>query len=260
MLVCYDNARKQSKWRVTQMQAIEAMGLVKRYKNVTDVNTLDLEIRQGELFSLLGVNGAGKTTPIKMLTCLTTPTGGDAVVGGHSITKEPEQVKRLIGVSPQETAVAPNLSVKENMELICGIHGFSREKTKTKIREISEKFTLDSVLRKKAGQLSGGWQRRVSIAMALISEPKILFLDEPTLGVDVIARRELWEVIRSLKGKVTMILTTHYMEEAEALSDRVGIMASGNLLAVGTAEELKKKAGTDDFETAFVSIVKEAGV
>ena len=242
------------------MQAIEAMGLVKRYKNVTAVNKLYLEIRQGELFSLLGVNGAGKTTTIKMLTCLTTPTGGDAVVGGHSITKEPEQVKRLIGVSPQETAVAPNLSVKENLELICGIHGFSREKTKTKIREISEKFTLDSVLRKKAGQLSGGWQRRVSIAMALISEPKILFLDEPTLGVDVIARRELWAVIRSLKGKVTMILTTHYMEEAEALSDRVGIMASGNLLAVGTAEELKKKAGTDDFETAFVSIVKEAGV
>ena len=242
------------------MQAIEAMGLVKRYKNVTAVNKLYLEIRQGELFSLLGVNGAGKTTTIKMLTCLTTPTGGDAVVGGHSITKEPEQVKRLIGVSPQETAVAPNLSVKENLELICGIHGFSREKTKTKIREISEKFTLDSVLRKKAGQLSGGWQRRVSIAMALISEPQILFLDEPTLGVDVIARRELWEVIRSLKGKVTMILTTHYMEEAEALSDRVGIMESGNLLAVGTAEELKKKAGTDDFETAFVSIVKEAGV
>ena len=242
------------------MQAIEAMGLVKRYKNVTAVNKLHLEIRQGELFSLLGVNGAGKTTTIKMLTCLTTPTGGDAVVGGHSITKEPEQVKRLIGVSPQETAVAPNLSVKENLELICGIHGFSGEKTKTKIREISEKFTLDSVLRKKAGKLSGGWQRRVSIAMALISEPQILFLDEPTLGVDVIARRELWEVIRSLKGKVTMILTTHYMEEAEALSDRVGIMESGNLLAVGTAEELKKKAGTDDFETAFVSIVKEAGV
>ena len=242
------------------MQAIEAMGLVKRYKNVTAVNKLHLEIRQGELFSLLGVNGAGKTTTIKMLTCLTTPTGGDAVVGGHSITKEPEQVKRLIGVSPQETAVAPNLSVKENLELICGIHGFSREKTKTKIREISEKFTLDSVLRKKAGKLSGGWQRRVSIAMALISEPQILFLDEPTLGVDVIARRELWAVIRSLKGKVTMILTTHYMEEAEALSDRVGIMSDGNLLAVGTAEELKKKAGTDDFETAFISIVKEAGV
>ena len=241
------------------MQAIKAMGLVKQYKNLTAVNKLHLEIRQGELFSLLGVNGAGKTTTIKMLTCLTTPTGGDAIVGGYSITKEPEQVKRLIGVSPQETAVAPNLSVKENLELICGIHGFSGEKTKTKIREISEKFTLDSVLRKKAGKLSGGWQRRVSIAMALISEPQILFMDEPTLGVDVIARRELWEVIRSLKDKVTMILTTHYMEEAEALSDRIGIMAGGNLLAVGTVEELKKNAGTDDFETAFVSIVKEAG-
>ncbi|MBQ6696719.1 MAG: ABC transporter ATP-binding protein [Lachnospiraceae bacterium] len=239
------------------MLAIKTTELVKQYKNLTAVNKLHLEVKQGELFSLLGVNGAGKTTTIKMLSCLTKPTGGDAIVGGYSITKEPEQVKRLIGVSPQETAVAPNLSVKENLELICGIHGFSKEKTQDKIKELSEQFTLEEVLRKKAGKLSGGWQRRVSIAMALISEPRILFLDEPTLGLDVIARHDLWEVIRSLKGKITIILTTHYMEEAEMLSDRVGIMKSGSLLAVGTAEELNAVAGTNDFETAFVSIVKE---
>ncbi len=242
------------------MQVIQTMGLVKRYKTLTAVNKLHLEIQQGELFSLLGVNGAGKTTAIKMLSCLTKPTAGDAVVGGYSITKQPEQVKRLIGVSPQETAVAPNLSVKENLELICGIHGFSKEKRSEKTKELSQQFALDPVLQRKAGKLSGGWQRRVSIAMALISEPQILFLDEPTLGLDVIARHALWETIRSLKGKVTIILTTHYMEEAEALSDRIGIMKSGNLLTVGTAEELKAKAGTNDFETAFVSIVKEGEV
>ena len=239
------------------MQAIKVIDLVKKYKSITAVDGVNLEIRQGELFSLLGVNGAGKTTAIKMLSCLTKPTGGDAIVGGYSITKEPEQVKRLIGVSPQETAVAPNLSVRENLELICGIHGFSKEKTKIKMTELSEQFNLDTVLQRKAGKLSGGWQRRVSIAMALISEPQILFLDEPTLGLDVIARRDLWETIRTLKGKITIILTTHYMEEAEALSDRIGIMKDGRLLAVGTAEELNRKAGARDFETAFVSIVKE---
>ena len=239
------------------MQAIQTMALVKRYKNLTAVDHVSLEIRQGELFSLLGVNGAGKTTTIKMLTCLTKPSEGDALVGGYSVTGQPEQVKRLIGVSPQETAVAPNLSVKENLELICGIHGFSKEKTNRKIAELSDRFKLDAVLQRKAGKLSGGWQRRVSIAMALISEPQILFLDEPTLGLDVLARHDLWDVIRELKGRVTMILTTHYMEEAEALSDRIGIMQSGRLLAMGTVEELNRKAGTEDFETAFVTIVKE---
>ena len=242
------------------MQAIKTTELVKRYKNITAVDKLNLEIYEGELFSLLGVNGAGKTTTIKMLSCLTMPTDGDAVVGGYSVTKESEQVKRLIGVSPQETAVAPNLSVEENLELICGIHGFSKEKTQAKITELSERFCLDTVLQRKAGKLSGGWQRRVSIAMALISEPKILFLDEPTLGLDVIARHELWETIRSLKGKITIILTTHYMEEAEALSDRIGVMKNGKLLVVGTVDELNDKAGTNDFETAFVSIVKEGVV
>lgn len=239
------------------MQEIKTMELVKQYKNLTAVDKLHLEIKQGELFSLLGVNGAGKTTTIKMLTGLTKPSSGDAFVGGYSITKQPEQVKQLIGVSPQETAVAPNLSVEENLELICGIYGFSKEKTKRRIEELSKQFSLDTVLKRKAGKLSGGWQRRVSIAMALISEPKILFLDEPTLGLDVIARHELWGIIRSLKGRITIILTTHYMEEAEVLSDRIGIMKSGHLLAVGTVEELNRMAGTNDFETAFVSIVKE---
>ena len=238
------------------MQEIKTMELVKQYKNLTAVDKLHLEIKQGELFSLLGVNGAGKTTTIKMLTGLTKPSSGDAFVGGYSIAKQPEQVKQLIGVSPQETAVAPNLSVEENLELICGIYGFSKEKTKRRIEELSRQFSLDTVLKRKAGKLSGGWQRRVSIAMALISEPKILFLDEPTLGLDVIARHELWGIIRSLKGRITIILTTHYMEEAEALSDRIGIMKNGSLLAVGTVEELNKMAGTKDFETAFVSVVK----
>ena len=242
------------------MEEIKMIQLVKQYKNLTAVDKLSLDIHHGELFSLLGINGAGKTTTIKMLTCLTVPSAGDAFVGGYSITKQSEQVKQLIGVSPQETAVAPNLSVKENLELICGIHGFSKEKTKEKIRELSGKFALDPILNRKAGKLSGGWQRRVSIAMALISEPQILFLDEPTLGLDVIARHDLWEAIRALKGKITIILTTHYMEEAEALSDRIGIMKSGHLLAVGTVEELNRAAGTNDFETAFVSIVKEGAV
>lgn len=239
------------------MQAIETRSLAKQYKNITAVHALDLGIRQGELFALLGVNGAGKTTTIKMLTCLTKPTGGDALVGGYSITKEPEQVRQLIGVSPQETAVAPNLTVEENLELICGIHGFPKKKARERIAELSAQFNLDSVLHRKSGKLSGGWQRRVSIAMALISQPKILFLDEPTLGLDVIARHDLWDAIRALKGNVTIILTTHYMEEAEALSDRIGIMKEGRLLAVGTAGELTAKAGAADFETAFVSIVKE---
>ena len=242
------------------MYAIKTMELVKQYKDVTAVDKLRLEVNQGELFSLLGVNGAGKTTTIKMLSCLTQPTSGSAVVGGYSVTKESEQVKRLIGVSPQETAVAPHLTVKENLELICGIHGFSKEKTKSKIGELSEQFGLKDVLRKKASKLSGGFMRRVSIAMALIGEPQILFLDEPTLGLDVIARHDLWEVISSLKGKITIILTTHYMEEAEALSDRIGIMKSGSLLAIGTVEELNRVAHTNDFETAFVSIVKEGAL
>ena len=238
------------------MEAIKTIDLTKNYKDTIAVNKLNLQIEKGELFSLLGINGAGKTTTIKMLSCLIKPTGGDAFVGGNNIIENAMDVKRIIAVSPQETAVAPNLSVKENLELICGIHGFSREKQALKIKELCEQLNLNSILLKKAGKLSGGWQRRVSIAMSLISEPEILFLDEPTLGLDVIARSELWEIIRALKGKVTIILTTHYMEEAEALSDRIAIMKDGMLLVCDAADKIKETAGTDNIEQAFIRIVK----
>lgn len=238
------------------MYAIQTEGLTKWYRDLTAVDRLDLRVAEGELFALLGVNGAGKTTTIKMLTCLTRPDSGEALVNGYSVITAPGQVKTVIGVSPQETAVAPNLSVKENLALMCGVHGFDRQKRAEKIQALSRQFDLTGILNKKAGTLSGGWQRRLSIAMALISEPGILFLDEPTLGLDVLARSDLWDTIRALKGQITMILTTHYMEEAEALSDRVGVMKDGRLLAVGTAEELKKLAGKEKFEEAFVAIVK----
>ena len=240
------------------MYSIETLSLTKKYKDVTAVDGLDLKVRSGEIFSLLGVNGAGKTTAIRMLSCLTEPTSGTATVGGADLLRESERIKRMIGISPQETAVAPGLSTRENLELIAGVYGFGKEKTEEKIRELSKTFGLDSVLGKRAGKLSGGWQRRLSIAMALIGEPKILFLDEPTLGLDVIARSELWDVIRSLKGRATVILTTHYMEEAEALSDRIGIMKSGRLLTVGTASEIMELTGKTRFEEAFISVVKEA--
>lgn len=240
------------------MDAIRTEGLTKRYKDLTAVDHLNLTVRRGELFSLLGVNGAGKTTTIKMLTCVSRPDGGDAFLNGSSILTDTAVVKGLIGVSPQETAVAPNLSVKENLSLMCGVHGFDKEKTQAKIEELSQQFELTAILGKRAGKLSGGWQRRLSIAMALIGEPEILFLDEPTLGLDVLARSDLWDAIRALKGKITMILTTHYMEEAEALSDRIGIMKDGKLLILGTAEEIKQAAGKEKFEDAFVAIVKGA--
>ena len=240
------------------MDAIRIENLTKKYKDVTAVDGLSLTIFEGELFSLLGINGAGKTTTIKMLSCLTAPTSGDAFILKKSICKETNAVKSLIAVSPQETAVAPGLSVYENLELMCGVYGFSKEKKKARIEEMTSLLGLSEILKKKAGKLSGGWQRRLSIAMALISEPRILFLDEPTLGLDVIARSELWELIRDLRGKVTIILTTHYMEEAEALSDRIAIMKNGRLLICDTADGIKKKAGTEKFEEAFVRIVKGA--
>ena len=238
------------------MDAIRIEGLTKRYADVTAVDGLTLSIKQGELLSLLGVNGAGKTTTIKMLSCLTQPTSGNAYLNGHSIVDDSAAVKSVIAVSPQETAVAPGLSVEENLRLICGIYGFLKAKATTKIAELSELLRLESVMDKKAGKLSGGWQRRLSIAMALISEPQILFLDEPTLGLDVLARSDLWDIVRALKGKVTIILTTHYMEEAEALSDRIAIMKEGKLLLCDTADRIKKQAKTDSFEQAFIRVVK----
>ena len=238
------------------MVAIKIKGLTKKYKDVVAVDNLNLSIYKGELFSLLGVNGAGKTTTIKMLSCLTKPTSGDAFLNGKSICKDTADVKSLIAVSPQETAVAPGLSVRENLELMCGVHNFTKDKKNAKIAKLTKLLGLESVIKKKAGKLSGGWQRRLSIAMALISDPEILFLDEPTLGLDVLARSDLWDLIRSLKGKVTIILTTHYMEEAQELSDRIAIMKDGKLLICDTADEIKKTAGTDNFEQAFIHIVK----
>jgi ABC-2 type transport system ATP-binding protein len=236
------------------MSAITITGLTKKYGDVTAVDNLNLIIEKGELFALLGMNGAGKTTTIKMLSCLIQPTDGDAVLLGDSIKENPNAVKQKASLSPQETAVAPNLTVLENLELIAGIYGQNTEDSKKSTKEMSLRFGLNDVLDKKAKTLSGGMQRRLSIAMALISKPQILFLDEPTLGLDVLARRELWASIKQLKKQVTIILTTHYLEEVEALSDRIGVMMKGRLAAVGTSAELTKQTATAKLEDAFVSL------
>lgn len=239
------------------MYAIETTNLTKKYKDKTAVNSLNLTVNKGELYALLGVNGAGKSTTIKMLSCLVPPTSGDALLLDNSIVSDSARVKQLINVSPQETAVAEKLSVRENLELIARIYGADRKSAKRKADDMIEKFDMQEIQNSRAKTLSGGWQRRLSIAMALISEPEILFLDEPTLGLDVLARRELWSVIEKLKGKITIILTTHYLEEAESLSDRIGIMAKGELKAEDTAENLKRLADTDNFEEAFIRIAGE---
>ena len=234
------------------MLAIETNNLTKKFKEKTAVHGINLQIKEGELFALLGTNGAGKTTTIKMLSTLILPTDGEIKIEGLDIIKDRQKIKEILNVSPQETAIAPNLSVKENLEFMAGVYQILNKKEK--INELIKMFKLEEVLNQKAKTLSGGWQRKVSIAIALINEPKILFLDEPTLGLDVIARKELWRVIEKLKGKITIILTTHYMEEAESLSDRIGIMAKGNLVDVGTSEELIKRTGVTKFEDAFVKI------
>ena len=234
------------------MNSITVSKLTKKFKEKVAVNEVDLEIKKGELFALLGTNGAGKTTMIKMLSGLILPTYGDITIENMDMKREPLNIKEILNVSPQETAIAPNLTVKENLEFMAGVYQIYNKESK--IKELIEYFKLNEVLNKKAKTLSGGWQRKVSIAISLINNPKILFLDEPTLGLDVIARKELWKVITELKGKITIILTTHYMEEAESLSDRVGIMANGVLVDVGTAKELVEKTNAKSFEDAFVSI------
>ncbi len=239
------------------MIAVKTENLTKKYGSFTAVDALSLEISEGELYALLGVNGAGKTTTVRMLSCLAKPTSGDAFLCGKSIKSESGEVKRIIGTSPQESAVAENLTVLENLSLMCGAYGLDKAAGAAKITELTEKFSLSEVCGRRASKLSGGYKRRLSIAMALVGEPKILFLDEPTLGLDVISRAELWDTVRELKGKTTVILTTHYMEEAEALSDRIGIMKSGRLIAEGTADELKKLAEAEKFEDAFIKLVKE---
>lgn len=234
------------------MKAIKAMGLTKRYKDITAVNGLDLTVEQGELFALLGVNGSGKTTAIKLLSGLSCPDKGETYIFDKSIIKDRREVQKRINVSPQETSVAPLLTVEENLRLIAQLYGINRAGEKV-CRSI-ETFGFTEVRNRMAQKLSGGWKRRLSIAMALISEPAVLFMDEPTLALDVIARRELWEIIRSLKGKVTVILTTHYLEEAECLADRIGIMNRGRLLAAGTREELLSLSGKENFEEAFIRL------
>lgn len=231
---------------------IQITNLTKKYKEKIAVNNINLTIKEGELFALLGTNGAGKTTTIKMLSTLILPTEGEIKIAGYDIAKDSVKIKEIVNVSPQETAIAPNLTVKENLDFMAGVYKIKNKNEK--IDKLVKTFKLQEVLKQKAKTLSGGWQRKLSIAISLINDPKVLFLDEPTLGLDVLARRELWTVIESLKGKITIILTTHYMEEAESLSDRVGIMDKGNLIAVGTVKELMQKAGTNNFEEAFVKI------
>lgn len=232
------------------MNAIEILGLTKEYGGRRVVDRLELTVPAGELFALLGVNGAGKSTTIKMLSCLTVPTEGDGRLMGRSVRTDSHRAKEILAVSPQETAIASNLTVRENLELMAGIYGRPKER----ITQVMEQLDLGQWAKQRAKTLSGGWQRRLSIAMALVSQPEVLFLDEPTLGLDVLARRELWSVIRGLKGHTAIILTTHYLEEAESLADRIGIMNAGRLRDVGTAEELKALAGRDSFEDAFVAL------
>lgn len=242
------------------MEAIKTYNLVKKYKDKTAVKGLNLTVHKGELYALLGVNGAGKSTTIKMLSCLTQPTSGDAEIMGSSITGEADKVKAVINVSPQETAVAAKLTVRENLEFIARIYGADKKTAREKADKMIGQLSMEDIVGSKASTLSGGWQRRLSIAMALITDPQVLFLDEPTLGLDVLARRELWSLIEKLKGRMTIILTTHYLEEAESLSDRIGIMAHGTLCAEGTAAELKEKAGTDDFEETFIRLAGEGAL
>ncbi len=236
------------------MLAAQLNNLRKEYKNITAVNDVSFEINDGEVFSLLGMNGAGKTTIIKMLSCLTKPTSGEAFVYGKNVLTEPTEVKQLIGISPQENSAAAKLTVEENLRFMCGIYGLSKEKTEENIERVIKQFSLDERLKQQAGKLSGGWQKRLSIAMALITEPKMLFLDEPTLGLDVVARRELWKIIEELKGKMTIIVTTHYLEESEHLADRIAIMKDGNLKALGTLAELQQLSGEEKLEDIFLKI------
>ena len=231
---------------------IKTVNLCKNFKDKKAVINLNLEIKKGELFSLLGVNGAGKTTTIKMLSTLSNPSSGDIFIKGENLKENPNKIKRIMNLSPQETAIAPNLTVKENLLFMAGVYQI-KDKT-LKVSKLLNTFKLEEIQNKKAGILSGGQKRKLSIALALTNDPEILFLDEPTLGLDVLSRRELWKTIEELKGKTTIILTTHYLEEAESLSDRIGIMVNGKLSSVGTAKELIALSGEKDFENAFVKI------
>lgn len=234
------------------MNAIEARKLTKKFGPKTAVDHVDLTVKEGELFALLGVNGAGKTTAIRMLSCLSAPTEGECFICGNSCLTEKAAVKSVIGISPQDTAVSENLTVKENLLFMTRVYGCGEEKATEMIRL----FRMQDVENQRAKTLSGGWKRKLSIAMALISSPKVLFLDEPTLGLDVLARRDLWKVIEGLKGKITILLTTHYMEEAESLADRIAVMIDGRVVALGTLAELEEETGKKGLEEAFVAVAE----
>lgn len=238
--------------------AIELKNLRKEFGTKAAVKDISLQVKEGGIFALLGVNGAGKTTTIRMLNGLSKPTAGEAYVLGKSIREDLDAIKQISDLSPQETSVAPNLTVKENLEFMAQIYGMNQKKASRKVEELMQQFSLKEIEKSKAKTLSGGWQRRLSIAMALISEPKILFLDEPTLGLDVLARQELWQILRGLRDKMTIILTTHYMEEAEELSDEVAVMVGGEIKAQGTVAELKQQTDQDNLEKAFIKIASEA--
>ena len=233
------------------MEIIKVENVCKDYKNIKALNNVSLSINEGELYGLLGVNGAGKTTLLKILSGLTDMTSGKFSVSNYS-NKEIDEIKKIIDISPQESAVAMNLTVLENLKFFQELYN---QKDDEYLEEIINDLGLSEVKKQRAKTLSGGYQRRLSIALGLISKPKILLLDEPTLGLDVLARRELWNIINKFKGKITIILTSHYLEEIEALCDRVSIMSKGNLLIEGTIDEIKKKANEDSFEEAFVKIV-----
>ena len=235
------------------MNIITIENVCKDYKTKRALQGVCLEIKQGELFGLLGVNGAGKTTLIKILCGLTRKTSGRITVDGFDLDKEMDKIKQVIDVSPQETAVANNLTVKENLEFFASIYDNNDARA---LEEVVETFRLGEVLNQKAKTLSGGYKRRLSIAIALISNPKILFLDEPTLGLDVFARRELWSIIQKLQKRVTIILTSHYLEEIENLCDRVAVLSKGSLLQTGTIEEIKRATDTQNFEDAFIKLVE----
>lgn len=236
------------------MFAISIKNLVKRFGNRVAVDNLCLDINEGELLALLGMNGAGKTTTLNILSGLLNADDGDAFVFGESVKTNRQKIKGLLNMSLQETAVAENLTVKENLEFVCRVYGFDKNQTATMVDQIMSQFALSDRQKDKASKLSGGYKRRLSIAMALVTKPKVVFLDEPTLGLDVVARRDLWQVIKQLKGKTTIILTTHYLEEAESLADRIAVMKDGRLCGLGSADELKTQTNTTKFEDAFLSL------
>lgn len=240
--------------------AIEIQGLTKRFRERIAVDNLNLTIEQGEIFALLGPNGAGKTTTVRMLAGLAVPTSGDALLMGNSIVKNPESARKLANISPQETAVAERLSVRENIEFIARLYGADKKTAHAQATDLINRFALSGRENDRVKTLSGGMQRKLSIAMALVSNPSVLFLDEPTLGLDVRARRDLWKMIEELKGSVTIVLTTHYLEEAEHLASHIGIMNRGKLAALGTPEEITESAGTESFEDAFLKLTDEGDI